>query len=300
MKIFVTGGNGFIGSHLVRALLARGHEVVALRREQSHLDRCTDFARQVTWVNQDSGQWTQQVIAQKPAVILHSAWAGVTATERADWKLQAANLALFADLLHIASNISLKQFIALGSQAEYGPINGRVDEDQPCQPDTAYGATKLACLALLKGFARQKGLAYVWLRLFSIYGPGEGDTWFITSLIKQMRQGQSPQLSGCEQRYDYLHVQDLASGILAVLQRPGRSGVYNLGSNTSVPLKQVVQLIREYTGCRAEPAFGAQPYRPGQSMHLEGDSTRFNQTFAFQPQINIVEGLHQLVAETSP
>jgi nucleoside-diphosphate-sugar epimerase len=83
------------------------------------------------------------------------------------------------------------------------------------------------------------------------------------------------------------------------LERPGRSGVYNLSSNTSLPLKQVVQLIREYTGCRAEPAFGALPYRPGQTMHLEGDSTRFNQTFAFQPQTNIVKGLRQLVTETS-
>lgn len=300
MKLFVTGSTGFIGSHLVRALLARGHEVVALRREKSNLDRCTDFARQVTWVNQDTGEWTQQVIAQKPAVILHSAWGGVTATERADWKLQAANLALFADLLHIAGHVPLSQFIALGSQAEYGPINGRVDETHPCQPDTAYGATKLAGLALLDGYARQTKLACVWLRLFSVYGPSEGASWFIPNLIRQMRLGQPPQLSGCEQRYDYLHIHDLATGVLAVLRRPGESGVFNLSSNTSVPLKQVVQLIREYTGCRAEPAFGALPYRPGQSMHMEGDSTRFNQTFAFQPQINIVEGLHQLVAETLP
>jgi nucleoside-diphosphate-sugar epimerase len=299
MKIFVTGGTGFIGSHLLRALVAAGHTVAALRREKSNLDRCMDFAGRVTWINQNDAGWTQQVIAGKPVVIIHAAWAGVTAAGRADWQLQSANLALFADLLHIAGHVPLGQFIALGSQAEYGPINGRVDETHPCQPDTAYGATKLACLALLEGFARQKRLDYVWLRLFSIYGPGEGDTWFITSLIKQMRQGQSPQLSGCEQRYDYLHVQDLASGILAVLQRPGRSGVYNLGSNTSVPLKQVVQLIREYTGCVAEPAFGALPYRPGQSMRMEGDSTRFNQTFAFQPQTNIVKGLRQLVTETS-
>lgn len=299
MKIFVTGGTGFIGSHLVRALVAGGHEVLALRREKSSLARCEDFEKQVAWVNQDAPDWMQSVIAAKPAVIIHAAWAGVTAAERADWKLQATNLTLFADLLHIAGKVGLAQFIAFGSQAEYGFINGRVDETHPGQPDTAYGATKLAALALLEGFARQNFLAYVWLRLFSIYGPGEGESWFIPNLIRQMRTGQSPQLSGCEQRYDYLHIHDLAAGLQAVLQHPEKSGVFNLSSNASLPLKQVVQLIKEYTGCRAEPAFGALPDRASQSMHIEGNSTRFNQAFAFQPKINIIEGLRQLVEATA-
>lgn len=297
MKIFVTGGTGFIGSHIVRAVVAAGHEVIALQREKSSFARCSDFLKQVTWLNHDAPDWSQRAIAEKPAVIIHSAWAGVSAAARADWKLQATNLALFTDLLHIASNVNLKHFIALGSQAEYGPINGRVDEDHPCRADTAYGTTKLACLALLEGFARQKGLAYVWLRLFSIYGPDESEQWFISSLIRQMKLGQSPQLSGCEQRYDYLHVHDLAAGLLAVLRQPKKSGVFNLSSNASLPLKQMVQLIKEHTACGAEPAFGALSYRPGQSMHMEGDSTRFNQTFAFKPQINIVEGLRKLVEE---
>ena len=297
MKIFVTGGTGFIGSHMVRALVADGHEVLALRREKSSLARCVDFEKEVTWVSQDNPAWSQTVTAQKPAVIIHAAWAGVTAAERADWQLQARNLDLFADLMQIAGSVGLEQFVGLGSQAEYGPINGRVDENHPCKPDTAYGATKLATLALLESFARSKKMPYAWLRLFSVYGPGESESWFIPNLIRQMNLGQSPQLSGCDQRYDYLHVCDLAAALLAVLQHPEKSGVYNLSSDTSLPLKQVVQLVKKYTGCRAEPGFGVLPYRPGQSMHMEGDSTRFNRTFDFQPRMRIDEGLRQIIAE---
>jgi nucleoside-diphosphate-sugar epimerase len=295
MKIFITGATGFIGSHIVRAVVSAGHEVAALRRKKSSLARCADFLDRVTWLDHDDPDWLPRTIAENPAVIIHSAWAGVTAAERADWKLQATNIVLFSDLLQIADGVKLQQFIALGSQAEYGPVHGRVAETHPCRPDTAYGATKLACLALLEGFARQRGLAYAWLRLFSIYGPGEGEQWFISNLIRQMKLGQPPQLSGCEQRYDYLHIHDLAAALLAVLRQPEISGVFNLSSNASLPLKQVVQWIKEYTGCPAEPAFGALPYRAGQSMHIEGDSTRFNQAFAFQPQIDIVEGLRKLV-----
>jgi len=295
MKILITGGTGFIGSHIVRAAVAAGHEVIALRRKTSSLARCADFLERVRWLDHDAPGWTMRAVAENPAVILHAAWAGVTAAERTDWQLQATNLALFSDLLHIAGEVNLEQFIGLGSQAEYGPINGRVNEDYPCRPDTAYGATKLACLALLEGFARQRQMACVWLRLFSIYGPDEGEQWFISSLIRQLRLGQPPQLSGCEQRYDYLHVRDLAAGVLAVLRRPEKTGVFNLSSDTSLPLKQVVQLVKQYTHCPAEPAFGALPYRSGQSMHLEGDSTRFNQTFSFQPRITLAEGLRQMV-----
>jgi nucleoside-diphosphate-sugar epimerase len=299
MKIFVTGGTGFIGSHLIRALMADGHEVLALRRKTSNLSGCADFEKQVTWVNQDSSVWTLSVIEEKPVVIIHAAWGGVTAAERADWKLQTTNLTLFADLLQISANVDLTQFIAFGSQAEYGPINGRINEEHPCRPDTAYGTAKLAALALLEGFAREKKLAYVWLRLFSIYGPGERESWFIPNLIRQLRLGQSPQLSGCEQQYDYLHVHDLAAALLVVLRHPKESGVFNLSSNASLPLKQVVQLIKEYTGCHTEPAFGALPYRPGQSMCMEGDSSRFYQTFSFQPRIRLADGLLQLVQHKS-
>ena len=164
MKILITGGTGFIGSHIVRTVVSAGHQVITLRREKSSLARCSDFAKQITWLDHGASDWTQRAIAEKPAVIIQAAWAGVTAAERADWKLQATNLVLFADLLHIADNVNLQQFIALGSQAEYGPINGRVDEVYPCRPDTAYGATKLACLTLLEGFARKKGMGYAWLR----------------------------------------------------------------------------------------------------------------------------------------
>jgi len=295
MKILITGGTGFIGSHIVRAAVAAGHEVIALRREKSNLSRCSDFLDQVRWLNHDVPDWTTRAIAENPAVIIHSAWAGVTAAERLDWKLQATNLALFTELLHIASEVNLQQFIGLGSQAEHGPINGRVNEDYPCRPDTAYGAMKLACLALLEGFARQTQTAWAWLRLFSIYGPDEGEQWFVSSVIRQMRLGQSLSLTGCEQRYDYLHVDDLAAGVMAVLHRPEKSGIFNLTSNASLTLKQVVQLIQKYSNAPTEPVFGALPYRPGQSMHLEGDSARFNQTFSFQPQITMAEGLRQMI-----
>ena len=298
MKIFVTGGTGFIGSHICRALIQAGHSIICMKRKASSLDRCMDFRERVQWVDHDSADWDQAITASKPQTMIHCAWAGVTAAEKDDWNIQGENIAFFVELLRVAEAAGVKQFIGFGSQAEYGLIQGRVNEDHPCRPTTAYGIVKLACLTLLEGFARKRQMSYAWLRLFSVYGPGEGAQWFIPNLVRQMKAGQSPQLTGCEQRYDYLHVRDLASAVVAVLRQPGKSGVFNLSSNTSLPLKQVVEMIKEYAGCRVEPGFGVLPYRPGQSMHIEGDSARFYETFAFTPQVTTLEGLRQLVAGT--
>jgi len=298
MKIFVTGGTGFIGSHVCRALMQAGHSLVCLKRKTSGSERCLDFLGRVEWVDHDSPDWAQMVITATPQAVIHGAWAGVKSVERDDWKTQGENISFLLELMRVAEMAGVKQFIAFGSQAEYGIIDGRVNEEHPCQPTTAYGMAKLACQAILEQFARRQQMSYAWLRLFSIYGPGEDAQWFIPTLIRQMKNGRQLELTGCEQRYDYLHVQDLASGVLAVLRYPEKSGIFNLTSNASVQLKQVVQLLREYTAYGPEPAFGKLPYRPGQSMHLEGDSTRFNQTYTFQPRINIIEGLRKLAKET--
>jgi len=297
MKIFVTGGTGFIGSHICRALIQGGHSIICLKRKASSLERCMDFRERVQWVDHDTVGWDQAITASKPQTVIHCAWGGVTAAERDDWNVQGGNIILFVELMRVTEAAGAKQFIGFGSQAEYGLIQGRVNEEHPCRPTTAYGVAKLACLTLLEGFARHRQISHAWLRLFSIYGPGEGSQWFVPNLIRQLKAGQSPLLTGCEQRYDYLHVRDMALAVLAVLRQPGKIGVFNLSSNASLPLKQLVELIQEYAGGRVAPVFGALPYRPGQSMHMEGDSTRFYETFAFTPQVTIVDGLRELAKE---
>lgn len=298
-RVLLTGATGFIGSHIGLALVEAGHDVIALRRRASNLWRCAAFSDRVRWLDLESADWAQAAINEQPTAVIHCAWTGVTAAQRDDWSLQLSNIPFLLALVEIAAAADARRFVAFGSQAEYGLVNGRVDEDHPCRPVTAYGAAKLACLAILEGFARQRALSYAWLRLFSIYGPLEDAQWFLPSLIRQFKANEPPQLTACEQRYDYLHVSDLAQGVLAALARPDRSGVFNVSSNISVPLRDVVNLIRQHTHAHVEPAFGALPYRPNQPMHLEGDSHRFYDAFAFRPTIDLWQGTRQVVEAAS-
>ncbi len=299
MKILLTGATGFIGSNVGAALAGVGHQLICLKRSTSSLRRCQEYERDVVWLDSDLPGWQSKVTSLQPEAIVHCGWAGVTSAERDDWVVQAKNVDVFVDLLKIAADSGTNRFIALGSQAEYGTFNGRIDESFPTRPNSAYGAAKLACLTFLETFARQSNVSYAWLRIFSVYGPGEGGQWLIPSLVRQFQEGKAPKLTGCEQRYDYLHVSDLAEAILAALGKIECSGIYNVGSNSSVPLREVVEKVQQFTGSSVPAVFGALPYRPNQSMHMEGDSSRFYRAFGFAPRIPLNEGFRQLVDFTS-
>lgn len=297
MKIFLTGATGFVGSCIGMAAAEAGWPLVCLKRKTSDLRRCAAFASKATWLDRESN-WAEMAIAQKPATIIHAAWTGVTAADRDKEELQYGNIRFFTELLQMARAAGVKRIIALGSTAEYGQINGRVNEDYPCNPVSAYGRAKLVCLWALEDFAAKQSATYAWLRLFSTYGPGEGEQWFMPNLLKQMRAGEAPRLTACKQRYDYMHVRDVAAGVLAAAQKTEVSGVFNLGSNRSVPLKEIVQMLRKLSGSAVEPEFGALPYRPNQSMRMEGDSTKFYATFGFAPRITLEQGLREVAGES--
>jgi nucleoside-diphosphate-sugar epimerase len=296
MKIFLTGATGFVGGYIGRAVVEAGLPLVCLKRKTSDLSRCAAFSGKATWLDRDS-DWMGAVIAQQPQALIHAAWTGVAAAKRDDEKAQADNSRFFSELLEVTRAAGVQRFIGLGSAAEYGQINGRVDENYPCNPTNAYGRAKLACLRMLEDFANRHAVSYAWLRLFSTYGPGEGEQWFIPGVLRQMRAGQAPRLTACEQRYDYLHARDVAAGVLAAARKTDASGVFNLGSNASVPLKQIVRMLQKFCGSAVEPEFGALPYRPNQSMRMEGDSWRFYATFGFAPRITLEQGLRELAAK---
>jgi nucleoside-diphosphate-sugar epimerase len=279
-RALLTGASGFIGSHLAEALLAAGYEVLALRRTSTSLHRVASLTSSLTWINTDDVVWEDQVRAWQPEYLVHSAWLGVSAGQRDDWSSQVINLEFTVKLLQLMAAGPARQIIALGSQAEYGHFHDRIAETDPANPDTAYGAVKLATLEVLRAFCQVHGLCWQWLRVFAVFGPREDAHWFVTHVVTKMLYGQKLDLTACEQRYDYTYVRDLARAIVSVLgASPASSGVYNVSANAALPLKDIVQSAYNITQSSSEINYGAIPYRLGQVMHLEGNADRFISVF---------------------
>lgn len=279
-RIFVTGGAGFLGSAVMAYLVNNNYQVIAAKRTATNLFRCEAYKNQVKWVDTTDDTFKEQVIAFKPDVILHAAWSGVSSKERADWSVQLKNFELLSDILEISNKVGLKKLLVLGSQAEYGTIHSKVDEEYPVNALDAYSSCKLASQKIIETFCRQNSIDWYWLRVFSVFGPGEAPNWFIPWIINSQLSQTDCDLTLCEQRYDYLYIDDFVTMITKMLNPEiGSSGIYNICSGQSIQLKTIVEHIQKNISSNSKINFGALPYRANQSMQISGDNSKYNATF---------------------
>jgi len=279
MKILLTGATGFIGSHIAENLYHNGVELILTKRNNSNRWRCEVFEKNVKWINTDISNWIDEVIKLQPEIIIHAAWQGVSAVDREDWNIQYKNLIFLFQLFEIAKQSKIKKFIGIGSQAEYGEFNAIIDEDFPTNPNSAYSATKLAASVLVKAFCEQYTIIWYWFRLFSSFGEREAENWLIPATIKNMLTKNSMDLSAGEQRYSYLYVKDIAQYIFNATQVNAASGIYNLSSNESYILKDLITFVKNKVNPDFVLNFGALPYRKNQSMLNASKMGKTNQAF---------------------
>jgi nucleoside-diphosphate-sugar epimerase len=298
VKLFVTGASGFIGAETLRVALQAGHEVVACLQPGRAAPRLARLAGRFTPVVLDLRDRPALRIAlaeHRPEAVAHLAWSGVGNAARFDRRQITDNVEVACTLAEAAGEAGIGHFIGMGSQGEYGAGSAMREDCLPA-PTTLYGAAKVAVLFLTRQLAAQAGMRHTWLRLFSTYGPDDNDGWLIPMLVTEMLAGRRPRTTLGTQSWDWLHVEDVARGVLAAATAPGAQGVFNLGSGRAVRVRDVVTWIRDLAAPGMELVFGEIPFRPDQVMHMQADCTRLREATGWTPRIAIEDGLAQTVA----
>ena len=295
-RILVTGAGGFVGSAVADLAAREGHEVTVLVRNPSS-PRVVALAGccAITVADLSHRDAVRAILIDaQPEIVIHSAWEGVGGPARAG-DIQLDNVRTTVELLDSAIMAGASRFIGIGSQAEYGRHDRRIDESAATEPFLLYGAAKLSACHLTRQRAGEAGMGFAWLRLFSPYGPGDNPNWLIPSVAAQIIAGQAPRTSPGTQKWDYLHIADCADGILAAAMTESAQGVFNLSSGRAITVRSIVERIRDLA-CPGLPlTFGDIPFGPNQIMHLEGDCSRLTAATGWTPRIMIEDGLVSVV-----
>ncbi|WP_431204262.1 NAD-dependent epimerase/dehydratase family protein [Bradyrhizobium betae] len=194
-----------MGSYLVADLLARGHEVAVLLRPDSdrqRLGEAYDRLHVIPGALEHLEGLRGALAAFAPDAVVHMAWRGVAGSDR-NSPVQAANVADTVGLAVLAADAGARIFVGAGSQAEYGPYDRAIREDDIPRPTTLYGTAKLTAGSMALRLCEERGLRAAWLRIFSTYGPKDADYWLIPSMIRNLRSGQHMALTACEQRWGF-------------------------------------------------------------------------------------------------
>ena len=292
MKIVVTGASGFLGSWICR-VLALNHEVIALVRPTSEVYRLSGI-RKVSVVPRETPQWSDFIGEAKPDVLILAGWWGVGNQDR-NHQRQFENIDAIKQLAFAARESGVKTVIGVGSQAELGPIENTITEDLPDNPTTKYGMAKVQAREALEEIFKDSKTRFVWMRIFSTYGPLDTGAWLIPQTVDSLSRGKSMDLTKGEQEWSYLHAYDLARAFEAVVGNPSATGTVNVGNPQTIILKDAVTKIAQILGAEELLNFGAVAYRDDQVMKLQPTCETLI-SIGWKPVVSFDSGAAQTIA----
>lgn len=295
-RILITGGAGFVGASVVHKLLEQDQDVAVIVRPTTDLRRIRNILDRVTLIYGDLfhiNESRKDIVRFSPECVVHLGWNGVSGVGR-NGTQQLDNLISSVDLYKLTEEIGCNYFLGLGSQAEYGVLSGKINENSPTKPTTVYGAAKLATALVLERTSAISQRPFAWLRLFSSYGPDDEPSYLIPYLINSLLSGKCPALSQAEQIWDYIHIDDVADAIATALGAR-ICGIYNLGSGSARPLREIITMTRNIIDPSLALGFGEMPYRTNQVMHLEADISALTKAINWKPKVVLASGLARVV-----
>ncbi|MBO8170320.1 MAG: GDP-mannose 4,6-dehydratase [Bacillaceae bacterium] len=297
--VLVTGGLGFIGSHVVDGLIEDGYRVAVVdnlmtgKKEYAH-----PKARYYEIDIRDRQRLTQVFKQEKPQYIIHLAGQSSVAVSIENPVADAdINIMGTLNLLELAREWKVRKFVYSSSAAIYGePVTLPIREDHRIKPLSFYGLSKFVPEEYIRLYHELYGLSYTSFRYANVYGPRQdpfGEGGVISIFIGKLLRGERPVIFGDgEQTRDFVYVKDVARANILALKKT-ESAVVNLSTRKQTSVNQLVQLLSELTGTEFKPEYAEE--RPGDIYHSYLDQQEIESYLGWTPQFELREGLRETI-----
>ncbi|EFH90324.1 GDP-mannose 4,6-dehydratase [Ktedonobacter racemifer] len=303
MRILVTGGAGFIGSHIVDHYIAAGHEVAVVDNLWSHgggnLANLNPQAQLFRADITDEESLAHIFDAVKPETVCHQAAQHSVVVSTKDPKLDAhVNVFGLLSILNNCTRVGTRKIIFASSGATYGtPMCLPVDEDVMQRPESPYGITKMVAEHYLRYWHEANGLTYTALRYGNVYGPRQdpnGEAGVIAIFARRFLTHQPVRIDwDGEQSKDYVYVADVARANVQALTR-GDNEVFCIGTGEAVSVNGIYKTLAAVTGY--EPEIVRAPKRPGDLYKSQFNCGKAERLLGWKPEVSFEEGVRATLA----
>lgn len=306
MKVLVTGGVGFIGSHLIERLLSEGHTVVCIDNMNDYYDvslkeaRLARFRERIEFHTLDVAEHEAieaLVRSTKPDAICHlAAQAGVRYSLTDPFSYGRSNVEGTISILEAAQKAGVKNIVIASSSSVYGET-GRVpfeEGDAADRPVSVYAASKRATELIAHAYHKLYGADIACLRFFTVYGPYGRPDMALFSFTKKMLAGEPIDVfNKGDMKRDFTYVADIVDGFVRALQKPQGYQIYNLGHGSPVALLDFIKVLEKELGVSAK--LNLLPMQAGDVPLTYADTKKAKDVLGFEATTNIEDGVHSFV-----
>jgi GDP-4-dehydro-6-deoxy-D-mannose reductase len=304
VRVLVTGGDGFVGRHLVRRLLARGDEVGIGRRPGGSGHQGAGGTTIPFELTDDAS--IRGALDFRPEAVVHLAAVATTREARQDpgraWVVNAAGTARLAEAIAARRDRGLDPLLLVVSSGEvYGPgaAAPRTESDPP-QPNSPYAASKVGAEVAALEVWRRTGLRAIVARPFTHTGPGQDQGFVLPSFVSRLRAARTSgerevPTGNLDPVRDLLDVRDVVEAYLALLEHGTAGEIYNVARGEGWPLRELFRRLAGLLGVAAEPRPSAELQRATDIPHLVGDTSKLRRATGWSPAISLDATLRGLV-----
>lgn len=295
MRIAVTGATSMIGAALIKECIKNGGEVLAIVRNGTGRIKRLPVSGRVKVEYADLNHLdVVRGDEESYDVFYHFAWEHTAKAERDNPLEQERNIRSTLSAVELADKLGCRKFIGAGSQAEYGRVDGLIDADTRPHPVTAYGIAKLSANMLSRRMCEQLGMAHIWGRIFSVYGPNDNEGTMLDYAVRQFLKGEKALFSPAVQMWDYLYEDDAGRLFYLLGEKEVEGGTYVVANGSSQILRQYIEEMAAVFGGSAACEFAPlDPQSP--ALGLNADISKTINAVGYTPQVSFAEGIRKMI-----